>query len=235
MLTVITSVSTAGPVAASGGAAGGGCASLLGPPEHTPPAAEAPRALKPSLSPLSPLVVGERHAPDADLEATALWPTHVVVREQDPPKVRVTLEDDPEEVEHFALLELRGREEPDAGVDLRQGAFARVRQQRLHPDPLDPVAVEKLVVDGEARLGRQVIGSVEAGEEAVALPGCLAQPAEHGEHVRGVDREHRPLLGEAGVDHGAGVRGLDLPPDQLQSGGVRHRSAPLWLRRPPPP
>ena len=93
-------------------------------------------------------------------------------------------EDDPEEVEDFALLEVGGGEELDAGVDLRQllprvagSPAAGSASSRFDPEPLDPVAVEQLVVDGEAGLGRQVVGGVQAGEEAVALAGRVAQPA----------------------------------------------------------
>jgi hypothetical protein len=56
---------------------------------------------------------------------------------------------------------------------------------------------------------------MKAGQEAVALPRRIPQPAEDREHKRGVDREHGPLLREACVEDGAGVRVLDLAADQL--------------------
>src|SRR5689334_8287659 len=78
----------------------------------------------------------------ADREVAALRPADVVVGQQDPGQLRVAAELDPEEVEGFALLEVGGREELDAGVDRRQRALAGVVQHRFHPDPLDPVAVQ---------------------------------------------------------------------------------------------
>ena len=81
-----------------------------------------------------------------------------------------------EHVVDLALLELGGREQLDAGVDLRQLRLARVGEQRLHVQALDALHVEQLVVDAEARLGRQVVGAVQAGEEAVA-PGRARRAA----------------------------------------------------------
>src|SRR5436190_4139548 len=97
MFTVITSVLlAAGPVAVSGGPAGGGCASVLGPPEPTPPAGEtsAADALISAASAIVALVVGEGHGLAADREVTPLRPADVVVGQQDPRQAGVCLEDD---------------------------------------------------------------------------------------------------------------------------------------------
>ena len=77
-------------------------------------------------------------------------------------------------------------------------------------------------MDSEARGGRQVVGRVEAGEEAVVLAGGVAQPAEHGEDLGRVDDQRRLVAVEAGVEDCAGMVLLDLPADQLQ---VRERQA----------
>jgi hypothetical protein len=135
-------------------------------------------------------------------------------------------EENAEEVVGLALLQVRRREHLGAGVDLRERVLARVGQQRLDPDPLGPVAVEQLVVDGEAGLRRQVVGRMDAGEEGVLLSRRVAQPAEHGEDLAGVDHERAPLLNECGVQDGAGVGLVDLRPDQLEARSVRHRAAP---------
>src|SRR5689334_20469395 len=92
--------------------------------------------------------VGEGDRLAADREVAPLRPADVVVGHQDPGQVRVAAEDDAEEVEDFALLRVGGGEELDAGVDLRQLLAAWVGQHRFDPDPLDPVAVDQLVVDG---------------------------------------------------------------------------------------
>jgi hypothetical protein len=72
-------------------------------------------------------------------------------------------------------------------------------KHRFYAQPLDPIPVEQLVVDGEARLGRKVIGGVQAGEEAVALAWGVVQPAQHGEDLGGVDYQCRLTSVEAGV------------------------------------
>src|SRR6185436_6152986 len=184
---------------------------------------------------ISPLVVGEGDGLAADGEVAPLRPADVVLGQEDAGQVGVAAEDDAEEVEGFALLELGGGEQLDAGVDLWERVLTWIGEKRLDTQALDSVAVEELVVDREARLSRKVVGRVQAGEEAVALARGVAQPAEHGEHVRGGDREACAPLLEATIEHCPGMVLLDLPPDQLESGSVRHRSAPWPARRPPPP
>src|SRR6476659_5530703 len=202
--------------------------SAAGPVAATPPAGE-------TFSAIGPLVIGERHWLAADREISPQWPADVVVGQQDPGQIWVPPEHDPEEVVGLALLELGRREQLYAGVDLGQRIVARIGQHRLDPQPLHAVAIQQLVVDAEARLGWQVVRCVQAGEEAVALARRVAQPGEHGEDLRRVDDQRRLAAVEAGVEHRAGVVLLDLPPDQLQSGGVRHGSAPALPRTPPPP
>src|SRR6187431_2609356 len=110
MLTVITSVSRG---AVSGGPAGGRTASVLGPPETAP---GAPVDALTSASAIVALVVCERDGLAADREVPALRPAHVVVGQQDAPQIGMAPEDDPEEVEGFALLELSRRKKLYAGV-----------------------------------------------------------------------------------------------------------------------
>src|SRR3954470_22800083 len=92
------------------------------------------------------LAVGEGDRLAADREVAPLRPADVIVGHQDPGEIRVSAEDDPEEVEDLALLSVGGGEELDAGVDLRQ-LLTAIGQHRFHPDALDPVAVDQLVVD----------------------------------------------------------------------------------------
>src|SRR4051812_40502995 len=115
-------------------------------------------------------------------------------------------EEDAEEVVGLALLEFGGGEELNAGVDLWQrgsGGAAltgrRIPQQRLDSEPLHAVAAEQFVVDAEAGLRGQVVGGVEAGEEAVLLSRRVAQPAEHSEDLLGIDEQGRLLVVEAGA------------------------------------
>ena len=70
-------------------------------------------------------------------------------------------------------------------------------------------------MDSEAGLSRQVVDGMEAGEEAVALARCVAQPLQHGEDLRRVDDQRGLAAVEAGVQHRTGVVSLDLAPDQL--------------------
>src|SRR4051794_26726208 len=72
------------------------------------------------VSVIASLAVGEGDGLAAHREVAPLRPADVVLRHQDPSQVRVTAEDDPEEVIDLALLGVGGREELDAGVDLRQ-------------------------------------------------------------------------------------------------------------------
>ena len=139
---------------------------------------------------------GEDDGLAADREVAALRPADVVLGHQDPAQVRVAAEHDPEEVEGLALLEVGGREELDAGVDLRQrvarpgsASIALTRRRST------AVAVQQLVVDAEARLGRQVVGDVQAGEEAVALAGVSRSQVEHGEDLRRGRRSAPPGRG----------------------------------------
>src|SRR5215212_3530461 len=121
-----------------------------------------------ATSAITALVVGEGDRLAADREVAPLRPADVVVGHQDPGQVRVAAEDDPEEVEDFALLRLGGGEEVDAGVDRREGSTRGscprfgptiprnwrgmvpqigatrgrdVFQHRFYADALDPVAV----------------------------------------------------------------------------------------------
>src|SRR5262245_61948606 len=107
-----------------------------------------------SWSAILALVVGEGDRLAADREVAPLRPADVVLGQQDAGQVGVAAEGDPEEVVGLPLLEVRGREELDAGVDLRQLAVAGVAQHGFHPQPLAAVAVEKLVMDAEPRLRR---------------------------------------------------------------------------------
>ena len=54
---------------------------------------------------------------------------------------------------------------------------AGVVEQRLHVQALDALHVEQLVVDAEARRGRQVVAAVQAGEEVVAWFGVSRSQA----------------------------------------------------------
>src|ERR1700709_254089 len=172
-------------------------------------------------SAITALVVGEGDGLAADREVAPLRPADVVVGQQDPGQVRMAAEDDPEEVVDLALLEVGGGEQLDAGVDGGECVLGRrVGQHRFDPDALHPVAVEELVVDGEARVGGEVVDAVQAGEEAVAVAGLLAQPAQHLEDLLGVGDQRRLATVEGGGEDGAGVVTLDFPPDQLQSRGV---------------
>ena len=88
------------------------------------------------------LVVGEDHRLAADREVAALRPADVDLRQQDPAQVRVAAEDDPEEVVDLALVELGGREQIDAGIDVGAPPL-RVRgagspRQRGPPAPPAP-------------------------------------------------------------------------------------------------
>src|SRR6201999_2681611 len=64
--------------------------------------------------------VGEGDRLAADREGAPLPPADVVLGKEDPRQFRMAGEDDAEEVEGFALLEVGGREEVDAGGDLRR-------------------------------------------------------------------------------------------------------------------
>src|ERR1700741_602318 len=90
-------------------------------------------------------------------------------------------------------------------------------------------------MDCEARRSWQVVGGVEAGEEGVFLARRVAEPGEDGEDLDGVDDQRWLTAVEAGVEHGARVILLDLPPDQLQSGGIRHGSASVLPHTPRSP
>src|SRR4051812_28939452 len=70
-----------------------------------------------SCSALDFFLVGEGGRLAADREVAPLRPADVVLGHQDPAQIGVAVEDDSEEVEDFALLELGGGEEGDAGVD----------------------------------------------------------------------------------------------------------------------
>src|SRR5262249_30172088 len=67
------------------------------------------------------LVVGEGDGLAANREVAALRPADVVLGQQDPGQVGVALELDPEEVEGFALLEVRGGKDVDTGGDRGKG------------------------------------------------------------------------------------------------------------------
>ena len=97
-------------------------------------------------------------------------------------------------------------------------ALTRMRSRAL--------AVDQLVVDAEARVGRQVVGGVDARAEVVGLAGLVAQPGEDREDLLGVDDQGGLLVVEAGVDDRAGVALVDLRADQLETGGVRHSAPP---------
>src|SRR4051794_41138938 len=171
------------------------------------------------------LAVGEGHRLAADWKVPPLRPPHVVLGHEDASEVRMPPEGDPEKVIDLALLRLRRREKLNTGIDLRQ-AVAGVGEHRFDPDTLDPVAVDQLVVDAEARFGGQVVGGVEAGEEVVALARLLLQPAQHLKHASGVDDQRRLAAVEGGGEDGAGAVTIDFSPDQLESGSVRQGSAP---------
>src|SRR5215204_3635040 len=135
------------------------------------------------------LAVGEGHRLPADREVAPLRPAHVILGKEDPGQGGMAVEDDSEEVVGLPLLEVRSGEKLDAGVDFRK-AVGRgatrgggVFQKCLYTDALDSIPVKQLVVHREARLRRQVVGRVQAGEEAIALPGGVAQPGQHREDV----------------------------------------------------
>ena len=72
-------------------------------------------------------------------------------------------------------------------------------------------------MDAEARLGRQVVDPVDAGEEAVLLARRVAQPGEHREDLLGVDDQAGLAVLVVGAEHRARVRVADLAGDQLEA------------------
>src|SRR5215208_2665364 len=63
-------------------------------------------SVRSASSAIGVLVVGEGHRLAADGEVPALRPADVVIGKQDPPQVGMAAEDDSEEAEGLALLEL---------------------------------------------------------------------------------------------------------------------------------
>src|SRR4051794_2009071 len=179
--------------------------------------------------------MGEEDRLTADREVTALGPADVVLGHQDPPQVRMAAEDDPEEVVGLALLELRCRIEGDAGIELGkvldlEGAIRTagggVGKQRLDVQALHALAAEELVVDGEARGRREVVGGVDAGKEAVALVGGLTEPGERVQDALRVDDQRRAVVLDRGLDDRSLPPLLDRLSDELKSWSVRHPRAP---------
>ena len=78
-------------------------------------------------------------------------------------------------------------------------------------------------MDGESRLGRQVVDAVDAGEEAELVTRGVLEVAEHVADPFGIDQQRRLPVLVGGADDGAVVARVDLLREQLQSGGVDHR------------
>ena len=120
------------------------------------------------------LVVGEGDRLAADREVAPLRPADVVLGQQDPASGRggrgrrCRRSRRPRAPGTRRSGRARRRSRARAALTRRPSARG-IGEQRFDAEPLDPVAVEQLVVDAEARLGRQVVGGVQAGEEAVAL------------------------------------------------------------------
>jgi hypothetical protein len=126
------------------------------------------------------------------------------------------VEDDPEHVVDLALLVVGRREQVrDAGhVGLVGG------NPQLEADAVDGPHVEHLVVHAEARLLREVVDTVQRGEEGVALAddvfdrvadvGRLDHDGGLSAVVDGVEDRLRPQVAQ-------------LAGEQLEAGGVRHR------------
>src|ERR1700753_4226448 len=91
----------------------------------------------PLPSAITLFAVGEGDRLAADREVAPLGEADVVLGEQDAGQFGVAAEDDAEEVEGFALLEVGGGEEVGDGVDL--GALGR--EHRFDAEALDPVPV----------------------------------------------------------------------------------------------
>src|SRR2546423_11461459 len=104
------------------------------------------------------LVEGEDHGLGADREVAPLGEALVVLGHEDAAVVGVVAELDAEHVVDLALLEVRARPEVADGLDLR----VVHAHARLHPQPLDALHRQELVVDPEPRLVRQVVAAVEA-------------------------------------------------------------------------
>ena len=89
-------------------------------------------------------------------------------------------------------------------------------------------------MDAEARLGRQVVDAVDAGEEAVLLPRRVAEPGEDGEDLLGVDDQAGAAVLVVGAEDRSRVRVAQLRGDQLEPGRVRHQRIPPHHRIPAP-
>ena len=72
-------------------------------------------------------------------------------------------------------------------------------------------------MDAESRLGGEVVGARGGCEEAVLLAGRVAQPAEHGEDLLGVDDQAGLAAVVVGLEDGARVGVVQLLGDQLQA------------------
>src|SRR5207247_10925120 len=96
----------------------------------------------------------------------------------------------------------------------------RVMKGGANPQPLDPLHAEQLVDDTEPRLGRQVVDPVEAGEEAVLLPGSVAEPAQGVEDRVGVDDQARLAVLVVGAEDRSLTDRIELLGDQLEAGRV---------------
>jgi len=106
---------------------------------------------------------------------------------------------------------------------LQTTRITRVGEHRFHPQPLATVEVEQLVVDAEARLGREVVHAVDAREEPVLLPRRVAQPTEHVQDPLRVDDQAALAVLVIGAEDRSLGRPVQLLRDQLEPGRVGHQ------------
>src|SRR5204863_581374 len=91
-----------------------------------------------------------------------------------------------------------------------------------HPQPLDALHAEELVMDPEPRRGRKVVDPVHAGEEAILLARRVAEPAQHVDDRLAVDDEARLTVLVVGPEDGPGPDAVELLGDELEARSVRH-------------
>src|SRR4051812_32866277 len=120
------------------------------------------------------LVEGEQDRLAAHREVAALRIADVVLGHQDPARVRVIVEDDPEHVVDLALLKVGRGEEVDDRRDRLAVAYAH-----LHVQAVEALHRQKLVVDPEARLFRKVVVGVNAHHAFEVVVRTGAQVRQH--------------------------------------------------------
>src|SRR5215212_689917 len=168
------------------------------------------------------LVEGVEDGLAAHREVAAKGVPLVVLGHVQAAQVLVAVEAHAEEVEDLLLLEVGGREE----VAHRRHAVPLGRldgETRADAEPLAPLGREQLVVDGEPRLGGEVVGAVEARQHVEALVGLVAHEGEHAVYVLGADVERRLVPEEDRVPYRSlADRRAQPPGHELEARGVDH-------------